>query len=172
MTVEAATAQPLRRGGVLETLSDTFVARPQLLTLLLLIPPLLWIGIVYVGSLFALLMQSFYSLDDFSGVVVREFTLATYKQLLEEANVQIIVRTIVMSALVTLACAVIAFPIAYYMSRYASPRMKGFFYIGVMLPMWASYIVKAYSWTVILSKGGIVYWFLPNCIYCGCSNSC
>ena len=50
--------------------------------MLLLLPPLLWIGIVYLGSLLALLLQSFYSLDEFSGLVVHEFTLSTYGELL------------------------------------------------------------------------------------------
>ena len=69
-----------------------------------MLPPLLWIGVVYVGSLFALLLQSFYSLDDYSGLIVREFTLSTYAQLLETANLQIIIlRTVMMAALVTLA---------------------------------------------------------------------
>ena len=82
-----------RKPHVLDGLSDLFQAQPKLLTLLLLLPPLLWIGVVYIGSLLALLIQSFYSLDDFSGVIVHQFTLATYAQLLEEANVQIILRT-------------------------------------------------------------------------------
>src|SRR5512136_330776 len=114
-----ARSEPHGRGGLLEALSDLFLARPRLLTFLLLLPPLLWIGIVYIGSLFALLLQSLYSLDDFSGVIVHKLTLATYWQLFEEANVQIILRTVVMSALVTIACAIIAFPIAYYAARYA-----------------------------------------------------
>ena len=63
------------RNGVLDRISDLFFARPKLFTLVLLLPPLLWIGIVYVGSLFALLLQSFYSLDDFSGLIVHQFTL-------------------------------------------------------------------------------------------------
>jgi len=75
-----------RREGILDRISDVLIAHPKLLTLLLLLPPLLWIGVVYVGSLFALLLQSFYSLDDYSGLIVREFTLSTYAQLLETAN--------------------------------------------------------------------------------------
>ena len=74
------------RGTASSTDLAIFFPRPKLLTLLLLLPPLLWIGIVYVGSLFALLLQSFYSLDDFSGLIVHEFTLSTYAQLFEEAN--------------------------------------------------------------------------------------
>ena len=158
MSAQAATSGSRRSGGMLEKLSDVFVAKPQLLTLLLLLPPLLWIGIVYVGSLFALLLQSFYSLDDFSGVVVHEFTLSTYKQLLEEANVQIILRTLAMSALVTLACALIAFPIAYYAARYARGKMKALFYLAVMMPLWSSYLVKVYAWKLILAKEGILTW--------------
>jgi putative spermidine/putrescine transport system permease protein len=147
-----------RSGGAFETLSDVFFTRPKLLTFLLLLPPLLWIGIVYVGSLFALLLQSFYSLDDFSGLVVHEFTLSTYAQLLEEANIQIILRTVLMAALVTLTCAVIAFPIAYYAARYARGWTKALFYLAVMMPLWSSYLVKIYAWKLILAKEGILTW--------------
>ncbi len=148
--------------GVLDKISDVLIARPKLLTLLLLLPPLLWIGIVYVGSLFALLLQSFYSLDYFSGLIVHEFTLSTYKQLLEEANFQIILRTVTMAALVTLACSIIAFPIAYYAARYARGWTKAFFYLAVMMPLWSSYLVKVYAWKLILAKEGIVTWLAES----------
>ena len=92
VTAEAAVITD-EREGFLDRISDIFFARPKLLTFLLLLPPLLWIGVVYVGSLFALLLQSFYSLDDYSGLIVREFTLSTYAQLLETANLQIILRS-------------------------------------------------------------------------------
>jgi putative spermidine/putrescine transport system permease protein len=144
--------------GAFERLSDLFVARPKLLTFLLLLPPLLWIGIVYVGSLFALLLQSFYSLDDFSGLVVHEFTLSTYAQLFEEANLQIILRTVLMASFVTITCAIIAFPIAYYAARYARGWTKALFYLAVMMPLWSSYLVKIYAWKLILAKEGIITW--------------
>ena len=151
-----------RKPHVLDGLSDLFQARPKLLTLLLLLPPLLWIGIVYIGSLFALLIQSFYSLDDFSGVIVRQFTLSTYAQLLEEANVQIILRTVTMAALVTVASAIIAFPSAYYAARYARGWTKAFFYLAIMMPLWSSYLVKVYAWKLILAKEGIVSWMVDG----------
>jgi putative spermidine/putrescine transport system permease protein len=146
------------RGGALDKVSDVFFTRPKLLTFLLLLPPLLWIGVVYVGSLFALLLQSFYSLDDYSGLVIHEFTLSTYKQLLETANLQIILRTVMISACVTLAAAVIAFPIAYYAARYARGWTKALFYLAVMMPLWSSYLVKIYAWKLILAKEGILTW--------------
>ena len=128
---------------------------------LLLLPPLLWLGTVYLGSLFALLLQSFYSIDEFTARIVPELTLDTYRQLLSHpANVDIIRRTLLMAVSVTLASAIVAFPIANYMARYAGPKMKAFFYVGVMLPMWTSYLVKVYAWRLILAKQGILSWAL------------
>ena len=159
---QAGSGFEARKPHGLDGLSDLFQSRPKLLTLLLLLPPLLWIGIVYIGSLFALLIQSFYSLDDFSGVIVRQFTLSTYAQLLEEANVQIILRTVTMAALVTVASAIIAFPIAYYAARYARGWTKAFFYLAIMMPLWSSYLVKVYAWKLILAKEGIVSWMVDG----------
>ena len=145
-------------GGVFRRLSDVFVRRPVLLTFLLLVPPLLWLGIVYLGALLALLLYSFYSIDEFSGFIVHEFTLSTYAELLRLSNLDVIIRSLVMSALVTLACAVIAFPIAYYAARYARGKWKALFYLLIMLPLWSSYLVKVYAWKLILAKEGIVSW--------------
>jgi putative spermidine/putrescine transport system permease protein len=128
---------------------------------LLLLPPLLWLGTVYLGSLFALLAQSFYAIDEFTARIVPELTLKTYRQLVTQpANIDIVVRTVLMAIAVTIACGAIAFPVANYMARYAGPRMKAFFYVGVMLPMWTSYLVKVYAWRLILAKEGIMSWFL------------
>ncbi len=145
-------------GGMFRHLSDVFVRRPALLTLLLLIPPLLWLGIVYLGALLALLLHSFYSIDEFSGFIVYEFTLSTYGELLRLSNLDVIIRSLVMSALVTIACAVIAFPVSYYAARYARGQWKALFYLLIMLPLWSSYLVKIYAWKLILAKEGIVSW--------------
>jgi len=139
-------------------LFDLFWRQPRLLVGLMLLPPILWLGVVYIGSLFALLLQSFFSIDDFSGLITYQPTLSTYAQLFTPANLDIIVRTVVMSALVTLAAAVIAFPIAYVAARYARGRWKAVFYLGVMLPLWSSYLVKVYAWKLLLAKEGILSW--------------
>lgn len=167
MTIVALNANPAPAilpgsGGLRGALSDLFWRRPQLLLLLMLLPPVLWLGIVYIGSLFALLAQSFFSIDEFSGLINREFTLKTYGDLLQAANLDIILRTVTMAALVTLASAVVAFPIAYYAARYARGRWKALFYLGVMLPLWSSYLVKIYAWKLILAKEGILTWLLAK----------
>ena len=134
-------------------------AAAGLLTLLLLAPALAWLGIVYLGSLFALLVQSFFGFDDFSGQVVHEFTLRSYAELLtNRANLDIILRTVSMAAAVTLGAALIGFPIAYVMARYATGRAKALFYLAVMLPLWSSYLVRVYAWKLILAKEGVVSW--------------
>ncbi|MCF8479982.1 MAG: ABC transporter permease [Rhodospirillum sp.] len=139
-------------------ISGTLWRRPKLLILLLLTPPLLWLGIVYVGSLFSLLLQSFFSLDDFTGQIQYDLTLSTYAELFRPSNFDILRRTVVMAVLVTIASAILAFPIAYYAARYAKGRWKAVFYLGVMLPLWSSYLVKIYAWKMILSKEGIISW--------------
>jgi putative spermidine/putrescine transport system permease protein len=139
-------------------LSDLFYKRPGALTAMLLGPPLAWIGIVYIGSLLSLLLQSFYHLDDFSGVILHEFTLSTYGQLFEISNPQTIGRTVAMAAIVTIASAIIAFPIAYYAARFARGKTKALFYLAVMMPLWSSYLVKVYAWKLILAKEGIITW--------------
>jgi putative spermidine/putrescine transport system permease protein len=126
---------------------------------LLLAPPLLWLGIVYLGSLLTLLLQSFYAIDEFTARVVPQVTLATYKVLLTQpAHIDIILRTLAMAVAVTVASAVIAFPVALYMARHAGPKLKALFYVGVMLPMWTSYLVKVYAWRLLLAKQGIASW--------------
>lgn len=151
-----------KRGGFAGSLSDLLWRRPGLLLLLMLAPPLLWLGVVYIGSLIALLAQSFFSIDEFSGLISRELTLKTYGDLFQPANLDIIVRTVTMATLVTLASAVVAFPIAYFAARYARGKWKALFYLGVMLPLWSSYLVKIYAWKLILAKEGILTWLFAK----------
>jgi putative spermidine/putrescine transport system permease protein len=162
MTIVAESIVLPQRRSPAGRLSDFFWRHPHVLLAIFLAPPLLWLGIVYLGSLFALLLQSFFSIDDFSGLINYEFTLATYRQLLSEANLDIIIRTVSMAALVTLVSALIAFPIAYYAARYARGKWKALFYLAVMLPLWSSYLVKIYAWKLILAKEGILTWFFAK----------
>ena len=139
-------------------ISTALHRRPGLVLALLLAPPLAWMGVVYLGSLLALVVQSFFHLDDFSGVVVRRLTLATYRDLFTPAHGDIVRRTAVMAAAVTLADAVLAFPLAYYLARYAGPRMRAALTLAVLMPLWSSYLVRVYFWKLILAKEGVVSW--------------
>jgi putative spermidine/putrescine transport system permease protein len=145
---------------MLQRLSTFLYLRPGLVLALLLGPPMLYMLVVYLGSLFALLINSFYYLDGFTGLVVREFSLASYAQLLTPANLDIFWRTSGMALAVTLADILLAFPLAYYMAKYASPRARTWLYLAVVLPLWSSYLVRVYAWKLILAKEGILSWFI------------
>jgi putative spermidine/putrescine transport system permease protein len=155
----AAPALPGQR-SIVHRLATFLYLRPWLVLVSLLGPPLLWMVVVYLGSLATLILQSFFYLDPFSGQVIREFSLATYRDLLTQANVDIFVRTALMAAAVTVATALLAFPWAYYMARFASGRAKAVLYLAVLLPLWSSYLVRVYAWRLILAKEGILTWFV------------
>ncbi len=141
-----------------DRISAVLFRRRGMLLGLLLIPPMLWFGVIYLGSLFALLAQSLFRLDDFSGVVVREVGLQNFIALLEPANIDVVMRSVAMATLVTLTSIVLAFPVAYYMARYARGTQKALLYIAVMLPLWSSYLVRLYAWKLLLAKEGVVSW--------------
>ncbi|RPI21961.1 MAG: ABC transporter permease [Actinobacteria bacterium] len=135
---------------------------PGMKLALLLSIPVAWLVGLYGGSLFSLLLNSFYRLDPFSGTVEEVFTLDTWKSLFTESNFFITLRTVSMAAAVTVGAIVVAFPLAYYMGRYASSRVKMVLYLAVLLPLWSSYLVRVYSWKLILAKEGIIFWFFDR----------
>jgi putative spermidine/putrescine transport system permease protein len=143
-------------------LSTFLYERPRLGLSLLLGPPLLAFAAFYFGALGALVLQSFFHLDGFTGQVVRRLTLATYADLFTRANLDIVARSVVMASLVTAAAAVFAFPLAYFMARYASARSRAVLYLAVLLPLWSSYLVRVYSWKLILAKEGILGWVIER----------
>jgi len=163
MTAQAITGRKMSANNFFATSSTFLYRRRAFFVGLLLLPPLLWFGIVYAGSLFVLLLQSFYSLDDFSGQVVQELSLSTYGQLFSSpANLDIILRTLAMATAVTFAAIAIGFPIAYYMARYARGKTRAYLYVGIMLPLWSSYLVRVYAWRLMLAKEGIISWLFAK----------
>jgi putative spermidine/putrescine transport system permease protein len=140
--------------------STVLYRHPRLVLLLLLMPPLLWMVVVYLGSLTNLLINSFYHLDGYTGQIVRKFTLQTYFDLVTRSNFEIFLRTTSMALAVTVADAIMAFPLSYYIAKFASPRAKMWLYLAVILPLWSSYLVRVYAWKLILAKEGILSWFL------------
>ncbi|MBK9361327.1 MAG: ABC transporter permease [Rubrivivax sp.] len=137
--------------------SDLLHTRRGLLLLALLAPPLLWFGVIYLGSLLALLANAFFRLDDFTGQVVREVGVSNFIALLEPANLDAARRSIGMAIAVTLACTVLAFPVALVMAR-SGGATKALLYIAVMLPLWSSYLVRLYAWKLLLAKEGAINW--------------
>ncbi|MGZ4487315.1 MAG: ABC transporter permease [Nocardioides sp.] len=126
---------------------------------LLLLPPMLWLGVAYLGALAALLVTALWGQNVYTGDVERVWTLDNFHQLLSLGVYRTItVRTLGIAALVTVVDAVLAFPIALYMAKVASRRVQRLLVIAVLMPLWASYLVKAYAWRGMLSQGGLVSW--------------
>ncbi|WP_326534040.1 ABC transporter permease [Pseudorhodoferax sp.] len=152
---------PIRRSAapsLADRLSTLLYRRRGLLPALLLLPPLLWFGVVYLGALLSLLANAFFHIDEFSGTVVREIGVSNFIEIFSPTNLDVALRSIVMAVLVTLACVAIGFPIAYYMARYARGKTKALLYVAVMLPLWSSYLVRLYAWKLLLAKEGAISW--------------
>ena len=127
--------------STLDSLSNYLYRNKHILLLLFLLPPLLWLGIIYLGSLIVFLFHSLFYLDGFTGKVVYKISLNTIIELFSSpANIDILIRTVVLASVVSIGAAIIGFPIAYYMAKFTTPKIKIFFYLAIMLPLWSSYL--------------------------------
>ncbi len=139
--------------------SDVLHRRPGLRLGLLLTPPMLWLGVAYLGALGALFITSLWGQNAFTGEVERSWTLDNFRTLLQvDVYRTITLRTLGVALAVTVVDALLALPIALFMAKVASPRWKGVLVVAVLTPLWASYLVKAYAWRGMLSENGIVSW--------------
>jgi putative spermidine/putrescine transport system permease protein len=153
-----APAQP----GRLRRIAGWLHSRPRTQRRLLLAAPLAWMVLVYLGSLAVLLVTAFWDTDSFTGQVQPfAWTLDAFEELATNPVYRTIaIRTVAVAVAVTLTDALLAFPIAYYMARVASPRMRRAMVVAVLMPLWAAYLVKVYAWRVILQENGFLEWTL------------
>jgi putative spermidine/putrescine transport system permease protein len=160
--VEAARLEPGRgRRSAGRRLADLFHGRPRFQVGALLSGPLAWLVVLYLGSLAVLLVASFWSVDALSGELIKGFTFDNYKELWDtDVYRTVAFRTIGIASAVTLTDALLAFPIAFYMAKLASPRVKGILIVAILMPLWSFYLVKVYAWQTMLSAHGIINWAL------------
>jgi putative spermidine/putrescine transport system permease protein len=142
-------------------LADLFHGRPRLQIGSLLSGPIAWLVIGYLGSLAVLLIASFWSVNAISGELVKGFSLDNYKELFQQSVYKdVAVRTVGIAAAATITDAILAFPIAFYMAKVASPRVKGLLVVAILMPLWSFYLVKVYAWQTMLASGGVINWAL------------
>ncbi len=140
-------------------LSALLDRRPRIRLGLLLTAPLFWLGLVYIAALAALLVTAFWTVDTFTGQVRTEWTLDNIITVLTGSLYQTVtIRTVGIALLVTVVDILIALPIAFFMAKVASPRLARILVIAVLMPLWASYLVKAYAWRSVLAQGGLIDW--------------
>jgi putative spermidine/putrescine transport system permease protein len=155
-SVETAPRQTLGR-----RLSTFFFRRPRLRVSALLAVPLGWLLIAYLGSLVVLFVAAFWRLDPFTAEVIHDYSFANFRTLWEtDVYRTIALRTIGVAAAVTVIDALLAFPVAFYMAKVASPRTRSLLVVAILMPLWASYLVKVYAWRIILQGDGPLNWAL------------
>ncbi|WP_238447139.1 ABC transporter permease [Micromonospora sp. 4G55] len=125
----------------------------------LLSAPLLWLLVAYLGSLAVLFVSALWTVNSFTGDLVREPTFANFRTILtEEVYRAVTLRSLGVATAVTVIDTLIALPMAFFMAKVASPRSRQLLVIAILTPLWASYLVKAYAWRVMLANGGPVDW--------------
>ena len=148
-------SRSLSGGGAASPRWGVLHRHPRLRLGLLLGPPMLWLGVLYLGSLAALFITSLWTVDAFGGNIERVWNLDNYRDLFTiDVYRTITVRTLLIAVAVTVIDALLAFPIALYMAKVASPRLQRALVIAVLTPLWASYLVKAYAWRGMFATGG------------------
>jgi putative spermidine/putrescine transport system permease protein len=143
------------------TLSAALWRRPWARATLLLTPPLAWFVLLYLAALVVLLITAFWQINPFTTNIERVFSFSNLDQIFTSGAYRaIIVRTVGMAAAVTVTDAIVAFPFAYFMARIASPRARTALFVAILLPLWASYLAKVYSWLLIFTHNGFLDWGL------------
>jgi len=162
MAADAPAVRPDAGSNRVRRIAAWLHARPRARLWLLLAVPLSWLVVVYLGSLFILLLNAFWTADAFTGRVNPfDWSLDAFEQIVgNDVYRTIAFRTAGMAALVTVTDVLLAFPIAYYMARVASPRTRRLLVVAVLMPLWASYLVKIFAWRTIFQGNGILSWVL------------
>jgi putative spermidine/putrescine transport system permease protein len=152
----------LPASSLLRRLSGALFRRPRVVLATLLAPPLLWLVVVYLGSLLLLLVSSLWYLDPGSTTIIREPSLKNFQEVFspDKPYLGVAWHTVSIAIAVTIADSLIAFPLAYYMARVASGRTRRILFIAATLPLWISYLVRVYSWRTILADEGFLNWIL------------
>jgi putative spermidine/putrescine transport system permease protein len=156
---ELAATPPRASAG--RRLATFLYGHPRLQLGLLLAAPMGWLVLAYLGSLAVLFVAAFWRLDPFTATVVHDLGFDNFRTLWNtDVYRRIAFRTIGIAAAVTVTDAILAFPIAYYMARVASRRVRGLLLVAILMPLWSSYLVKVYAWRTMLQEGGVVNWAL------------
>jgi putative spermidine/putrescine transport system permease protein len=144
-------------------ISSALWRRPWARATILLTPPLAWFVLAYLAALVVLLITAFWQINPFTTNIERIWTLSNFTQILSSSAYRgVILRTVGMAAGVTIVDAIVAFPFAYYMARIASRRTRTALFVAILLPLWASYLAKVYSWLLIFTRGGVLDWTLSK----------
>ena len=158
---EAPGSRPARRDPAGVRAASFLHRSPRVRLAALLAAPMVWLVVAYLGSLAVMLAAAFWSTDSFTGALIKQASWDNFRTLVEEPVYRrIALRTLGVAATVTVVDALIALPIALYMAKVARPQARRLLVAAILTPLWASYLVKAYAWRILLSSDGPVDWAL------------
>lgn len=148
-------------GSARRALSAAFWRRPWARGLLLLAPPVVWLGVLYLAALALLFVSAFWAVDSFTGDLQHVWGIGNFQTLIESSTYRTIaLRTVAIAAAVTITDVVLALPFAYFMARICGPRTRAVLFVAVLIPLWSSYLVRVYAWRLILAHDGALNWAL------------
>jgi putative spermidine/putrescine transport system permease protein len=147
---------------MLQKLSNAMHRRPRARLGALLVAPLFWLVIAYLGALASLIVTAFFTINSFTGNIVYQFTFANFIEMFTDfAYKNVVLRTLGIASAVTILCTLLALPMAFYISKIAKPRSQKILVALILTPLWASYLVKIYAWRSMLEPGnGVIDWLL------------
>lgn len=123
------------------------------------IPPLLWVTVFLLVPYALLFCYSFWSVTP-SREIVHSWSLHNYTELFRNSMYPaVLFRSMRIAGTVTALALVLGYPLAYYLSFHATKR-KDLLYQLVIIPLWASYLVRGYAWKTILGSDGVLNGFL------------
>jgi putative spermidine/putrescine transport system permease protein len=159
LTPDAASLPEGSREGALRRLSRLAWRHPWVKAVGQVSPPVLAFLLVYVAALAALFLSAFWSVDPFTSEIVRTWSLGNFRTLWDDPTYRTIAfRTLGIASAVTVTCILVAFPFAYFLVRVASARLRVVILVLTLLPLWVSYLVRVYSWRLILNENGALNW--------------
>jgi putative spermidine/putrescine transport system permease protein len=149
---------------MLDSLATTMHRKPRLRLVALLTAPVLWLVVAYLGALATLLVTAFFTIDSFTGNIVKKFNLENFYEMFTDAAYKnVVLRTLGIAISVTVLCSILAIPMAFYMAKIAKPKSQKLLVALVLTPLWASYLVKIYAWRTMLEPNtGVVDWLFSS----------
>ena len=96
-----------------------------------------------------------YSLDNYAKIFTGDAPVEVMGMTMDvPVHVKSFILTVFYSAVVTVLCFVIAYPLAYYLAKIVQPRSLGTLFLLLLIPLWVSEVLRSFAWFIILALNG------------------
>ena len=122
----------------------------------LLAPAYLWLTVAVFLPLSAMLFFSFLSAAPFTNADWHVTGLNYAEFLARSIYPDLLGRSLLLAAIVTVACVLIGYPCAYVLARQVKGRAREALFLLIILPFWSNSLVRIFSWAIVLRGNGII----------------